>query len=148
MSFPPVVRVMNTVDQAIPIEIVIPGTPPFPAFNTYRQGSGGVLITQQTIVSISPTSVVLLQVVAGYVADPNPANLYYVQLHDVDAVVNPGDVPKVVIPVYGGMLTYSYAVETEFNSGALQIALSTTQLTFTAPASDLLAFNAVGRWAP
>jgi hypothetical protein len=86
-------------------------------------------------------------VVAGYCADPNPANLYFVQLHDNPNPIVPGDTPKVIVPVWGGYGVYSYAVETEFTNGGVQIALSTTELVFTAPAADYLTWNSLARLA-
>jgi hypothetical protein len=142
MSFPPVTKIINTPLEPVPVTIIVGGTPAFDG-PYIRNGFNGVLVTQAEIAN--DPNPILCQGVAGYVADANPANLYFVQLHDLGVPVSPGDIPKVVIPVYGGYSTFSYAIETEFNNGGWQIALSTTQLTFTAPASDMLAWYANGR---
>lgn len=139
----------NNSKAATPVNLeAYEGTDPIPVTDappdlpvTHQRLSGGVLVTQAVIAAV-PCE---LEAVVGYNSDPTVSDLLYVQLHNAAVAIAPGAVPAVVIPV-GGTLPYSLAMELRFSAGIV-IALSTTELTFTAPASPWLAYSAIYRAA-
>jgi hypothetical protein len=130
MAFPPVTQII----APLPLPVVLRDSTTYTVI--VRAKSGAALVSQATLFAND----CLLDVVGGYNSDPTASDLLYVQLHDAAAAIAPGAVPAVVIPVYGGKTPYSFAIETIFLNG-LVIALSTTELTFTAAASPWLAYN-------
>lgn len=137
----------NNAQTATPVNLIAyEGTDPIPVTATpdfpviHQRLSGGVLQVQMLISAVACE----LDCVAGYNSDPTPGNLLYVQLHNAIGVIAPGAVPAVVIPVYGGKTPYSLAMNLRFPTG-LVLALSTTELTFTAAASPWLAYSVTYR---
>lgn len=148
-GFTPGAALDVTITAPLPLPVVIIAPLPLPVvlspsgFPVKRQSPLSAVLVTQAVISAVPCE---LAIVAGYNSDPTATDLLYVQLHDASAAIAPGTVPEVVIPVYGGKTPYSYGLELDFAIG-LVIALSTTELTFTAPASNWLAFSCVYRTA-
>ncbi len=94
--------------------------------------TSGLLVKQSTI----NNSVSLLQL-AGYNAS---AVKRYVQIHDSASSLLDGAIPLVTIPVPGSETSFSYGFVIRMQN-AITIAISTTALTFTAPASAELNFS-------
>jgi hypothetical protein len=103
--------------------------------------TGGSRVTQAAVGT--PSQAKRLSQVAGYNADTVQL---FVQIHEVAAspIVN-GAVPVVIIPVPGLFGTFSYGLLVSVVNPAhfFVVAISTTELTFTAPVSDFLWFSAM-----
>lgn len=130
-SFPPIVQVIDPIPFSV---VVVPDVD----FTRKRRALSNGLVTQQLVNDTE----CLLTLVGGYNSDVAPGSTSYVQLHDTNVPLVGGEIPIVIIPVSGGKISYSYGIETLFSIGIV-IAMSTTELTFTAPASDLLFFNMI-----
>lgn len=104
--------------------------------------TGGVRVTQEYIGN--PFQAKTLIQLAGYNADP--VNDLFVQIHEENfsPILN-GHVPLVVIPVPKDFATFSYGLTVKVTDplNFLIAAISTTELTFTAPPSDFLWFSAM-----
>jgi hypothetical protein len=104
--------------------------------------TGGNRVTQEYIGNPFQAKKVIQ--VAGYNADP--VNDLFVQIHEENffPILN-GAVPVVVIPVPKGFSTFSYGLTVSVTDplNFLIVAISTTELTFTAPPNDFLWFSAM-----
>lgn len=117
---------------------VIPvGGVPIPGFaNEIHYASGGTLITQVLLTPAGVATAAYIIGVTGY--NSHPTDTLYVQIHDTSAAaIVLGAVPEIIIPVPGNKIAFSYGLQHLLSDGFL-IAISTTELTFTAPAAAYL----------
>lgn len=105
---------------------------PIPGYLPVAQAlSGGAFVTSATITGPGQNFAF-----SGFNSDP--ANLLYVQMIDQLAAPVGGEAPDIIIPV-PSLAAFSYSLPISFSFGIV-IAISTTPLTFTAPAANYLSY--------